>query len=121
MRLFKSGLFALLLGLAGASPALAGSQNATGCPTGAWTDWSRPGGVSLSWSFRGIPAVLAFHPTGIVYGGGVAPLSPAQVLKYAPTLDNLRAAAQARVAVTVYWDDATNLVSTIIVRWDQPC
>jgi hypothetical protein len=33
----------------------------------------------------------------------------------------LRAAATAQRKVTIYWDDATKVVSTFIIRWDQPC
>jgi len=46
-------------------------------------------------------------------------LTPAQVQKYEPTLDKLRAAATARKKVTIYWDNVNHTVSTIIVRWDQ--
>ena len=115
----KTSMIAALW-LAAVPAAQAASTNATGCPSGAWTEWSGPN-VSISWSFQGIGAVVAFQPGRIVYGGGIAPLTPPQVQAYAPTLDNLRAAAQARRKVTVYWDNATNLVSTFIVRWDQPC
>jgi hypothetical protein len=112
---------AALLWAASLGIAQGASQNATGCPNGAWTDWSTGSGVSISWSFQGISAVIAFHPDRIVYGGGIAPLNPSQVERYAPTLDNLRAAAEARRAVTIYWDDATKTVGTVIVRWNQPC
>lgn len=103
------------------SVAHAAPQNATGCPAGAWTTWGPGQSVSISWSFQGVPAVVAFQPANIIYGGGVAPLTPAQAQAYAPTLDNLREAASARRKVSVYWDDATRVVSTFIVRWDQPC
>lgn len=103
------------------APALAATQNATGCPAGAWTDWSSGSGVSISWSFQGIGPVIAFHPGRMVYGGGIAPLNPAQVERWAPTLDNLRAAAAARRMVTIYWDDSSKTVSTVIVRWNQSC
>ncbi|TYB82190.1 hypothetical protein [Maritimibacter fusiformis] len=121
MSVFKPIIAAAALWGALPGAAQAASQNATGRPNGAWTDWSTGSGVSISWSFQGIGAVIAFHPDRIVYGGGIAPLSPGQVNRYAPTLDNLRAAATARRAVTIYWDDATNTVGTIIVRWNQPC
>lgn len=121
MRAFKPATAAAILFAASLGTAEAASQNATGCPNGAWTDWSAGSGVSISWSFQGIRAVIAFHPDRIVYGGGIAPLSSAQVERYAPTLDNLRAAAAAQRAVTLYWDDATNTVSALIVRWNQPC
>jgi hypothetical protein len=107
------------LGVSGA--ATAATQNATGCPVGAWTTWAAGQTVSISWSFQGISGVIAFQPTQIRYGGGIAPLTPAQAQAYAPTLDNLRAAARARRKVTIYWDDVSKVVSTIIVRWDQPC
>jgi hypothetical protein len=45
---------------------------------------------------------VSFQPNRIVFGGGIAPLTPAQVQKYEPTLDNLRAAATARKKVTIY-------------------
>lgn len=106
---------------AAASAAHAAEQIATGCPAGAWTTWAAGQTVSISWSFQGISPVVAFQPTKIVMGGGIAPLTPAQVQTYAPTLDNLRAAATARRKVTIAWDNATKVVSTIIVRWDQPC
>ncbi|MBY0422582.1 MAG: hypothetical protein K2Q06_09780 [Parvularculaceae bacterium] len=106
-----------------ATAASAATKNGTGCPAGAWTDYSAPGGVSISWSFSGatIPAVVAFQPTRMVMGGGVAPLTPTQVANWSPTLDNLRAAAQAQRQVSVFWDDVTKTVSTVIVRWQQPC
>ena len=99
------------------SIAHAALENATDCPAGAWTDWSTGTGVSISWSFTGISPVVSFQPNRIVF----APLTPAQVQKYEPTLDNLRAAATARKKVTIYWDNVNHTVSTIIVRWDQSC
>jgi len=95
-------------------------QNKTGCPIGSWTDYSR-GRVSISWSFQGIGPVMAFHPDRVVYGGGVAPLSDADLRKYDQTFEDLRAAAAARRQVTIYWDDASRTVTTFIVRWNQPC
>lgn len=120
MRLSTIALVFAALGAGTVSVAEAASQSATGCPSGSWTAWQGPN-VSISWSFQGIGAVVAFQPGRIAYGGGVAPLNPAQVAGYAPTLNDLRAAAQARRPVTVYWDNATNVVSTFIVRWDQSC
>ena len=121
MKTWRMALAVASLWMAAGSIAQAASQNATGCPAGAWTDWSTGTGVSISWAFQGISGVVAFHPNRIVLGGGIAPLTPAQVRKYAPTLDNLRAAAAARRNVTIYWDSANKTVSTIIVRWNQPC
>jgi hypothetical protein len=103
------------------SIAHAALENATECPMGAWTDWSTGTGVSISWSFTGISPVVSFQPNRIVFGGGIAPLTPAQVQKYAPTLDNLRAAATAKRKVTIYWDNVNHTVPAIIVRWDQSC
>ena len=117
MRLLATAFVAALA----AAPVQAELRNATGCPAGAWTDYSRPGGVSISWSFTNIGPVVAFHPGRMVYGGGVAPLNPAQVQAWAPALDNLRAAAASGHPVTVYWDDSSNTVTTLIVRWNQRC
>ena len=103
------------------STAHAALQNATGCPLEASTQWAAGQTVSISWSLQGIPPVVAFQPTQIKYGGGLAPLTPAQAQAYAPTLDNLRAAAQARRKVTIYWDNVTKIVILISVRWDLPC
>jgi hypothetical protein len=121
MKLAKLALTVVGAWFTTCSMAQAATQNATGCPAGAWTTWGPGQTVSISWSFQGVPGVIAFQPTQIRYGGAIAPLTPAQAQAYAPTLDNLRAAAQARRKVTVYWDSVTNVVSTIIVRWDQPC
>ena len=41
------------------------------------------------------------------------------VAAWAPALDNLRAAATSGHPVTVYWDDSSNTVTTLIVRWNQ--
>lgn len=109
---------AILLGACGA--ASAATQSATGCPGGAWSTFSGLN-VSISWSLVGVGPVIAFQPTRVVWGGGIAPLTPAQADAYASTLDNLRAAATARRKVIVYYDDVSKTVSTIIVRWDQPC
>jgi hypothetical protein len=68
-----------------------------------------------------ISPVVSFQPNRIVFGGGIAPLTPAQVQKYEPTLDNLRAAATAKRKVTIYWDNVNHTVPAIIVRWDQSC
>ena len=114
MKTWRIALTVASLWMATGSVAHAASENATECPAGAWTDWSTGTGVSISWSFTGISPVVAFHPDRIVFGGGIGPLTPAQVQKYAPTLDNLRAAATARRKVTIYWDSVNHIVSTII-------
>jgi len=70
----------------------------------------------ISWSFSDISGTVMFHPREIKLGAGEIALTPAQAAVYEPTLRELRAAAEARRKVTVYWDDRTNVVSTFIVR-----
>lgn len=101
--------------------AQAATQASSACPIRSWAAWTAGQKVSISWAFQGIGPVIAFQPGGIVYGGGIAPLTPEQVAAYGPTLNELRMAAQARKKVTIYWDDSTNQVSTFITEWNQPC
>lgn len=113
---------ALLAAAAGTYLTNAGvlDTEATGCPVGAGTSWSGKQ-VSISWAVTGIRASMVFQPKQIVIGGRAALLTPVQVQAYAPILDNLRAAASARRKVTIYWDEATMVVSMIYVRWDLSC
>jgi hypothetical protein len=110
-----------LCAFAAISAAHAEMQHETGCPAGSATEWAADQTVSIDWYFEGIPPVMAFQPAKIVYGGGRAPLTPAEAAAYEPTFANLRAAAVARRKVTIYWDDATDVVLSFIVRWDTPC
>lgn len=120
MHITKMSILAATLVLAACGGAQASPQSATGCPTGAWTTWNGTS-VSISWSFTNVPAVVAFYPNGVVYAGVIASLDPAQAAVYAPTLNDLRAAAAANRKVTIYWDNATKVVSAFVVRWNQPC
>jgi hypothetical protein len=114
-------LVTLAISVAAVPMANAAIQNHKGCPISASTQWAPGLTVSISWVIQGLAPVVAFQPTKIVLGGALAPLTPAQAQAYAPTLDNLRAAAQSRKMVTIYWDDATKVISTVAVHWEQPC
>jgi hypothetical protein len=118
---FKTLAAALLAGALGMGAAEAATQSFTGCPIRSWSTWAAGQKVSISWAFQGLGPVIAFQPNGVVYGGGIAPLTPEQAAAYGPTLNELRMAAQSRKKVTIYWDSVTKQVATFITEWNQSC
>jgi hypothetical protein len=109
------------LGLASVSPAQAATEDWTGCPVKSFYSVDPGPKLSVSWSVSGDRRVIAFHADKIVLGGGKGLMSSAQLARWEPLLGELRNAANQKVKVRVFYDDATRDVLGINVLYDQGC
>ena len=104
-----------------AKPAQATIKNWTGCPVSSTYSVDPGPRFSVSWVVSGERRVISFQPDQIILGGGKGNMTLGQLNRWKHILEQLRTAATKNVKVTIYYDDETRKVRTVIARWNENC